>query len=98
MRPQQPQATLSSASHTPNMEQILFDYAKSQGPSFVMFCVALWFLWNMNKGLLTKLNEERNEHLKSLALQIQDLKEAIVECERDRKELWSRIIERERHD
>lgn len=46
----------------------------------------------MNKGLITKLNEERNEHLKSLGVQIQDLKEAIVECERDRKELWAKII------
>jgi hypothetical protein len=76
------------------MEQLAIETAKSQGPAFVMFCVAIWFLHNMNKGLLTKLNEERNEHLKSLGVQINDLKEAIIECERDRKELWYKVLER----
>lgn len=80
------------------MEQLVVDAARSQGPYFIMFCVAIYFLNNMNKGLIVKLNEERNEHLKSLGHQIDDLRKAIVECERDRKELWSRIIERTQHD
>lgn len=80
------------------MEQLIIEAARGQGPYFIMFCVAVYFLNNMNKGLITKLNEERNEHLKSLGDQINDLRKAIEECERDRKELWSRIIERTQHD
>jgi len=74
------------------MEELFLKTAGSQGPYFIMFCTAIYWMNNMNKGLITKLNEERNEHLKSLGVQIQDLKEAIVECERDRKELWATII------
>jgi hypothetical protein len=76
------------------MEQLLLETAKGQGAYFAMFCIAIYFLNNMNKGLITKLNEERNEHLKSLGDQIDGLRNAIIECERDRKELWSRILER----
>lgn len=76
------------------MEELFLKTASSQGPYFIMFCIAIYWMQNMNKGLIEKLNEERNEHLKSLAEQIRDLKEAIIECERDRKELWARIIER----
>lgn len=76
------------------MEELFLKTASSQGPYFIMFCIAIYWMQNMNKGLIEKLNEERNEHLKSLAEQIRDLKDAIIECERDRKELWARIIER----
>lgn len=74
------------------MEQLIIEAARGQGPYFIMFCVALYWVSNMNKGLITKLNEERNEHLKTLGDQIDDLRQAILDCERDRKELWSRII------
>jgi hypothetical protein len=76
------------------MEQLLLDTAKGQGPYFIMFCIALYWMQSMNKGLIVKLNEERNEHLNALGEQIRDLKEAIIDCERDRKELWSRILEK----
>ena len=74
------------------MEQLIIEAAKGQGPYFIMFCVDLYWVSNMNKGLITKLNEERNEHLKTLGDQIDDLRQAILDCERDRKELWAKII------
>ena len=76
------------------MEALLLKVAEGQGPYFVMFCIALYWMQNMNKSLIVKLNEERNEHLKALGDQIDDLRQAILDCERDRKELWSRILER----
>jgi len=76
------------------MEQLLLKAAEGQGPYFIMFCIALYWMQSMNKGLIVKLNEERNEHLKALGDQINDLREAILDCERDRKELWARILEK----
>jgi hypothetical protein len=76
------------------MEQAFNEAIKGQGLPFVMACIAVAFIQQMNKGLISKLNEERNEHLKTLGAQINDLKDAIVECERDRKELWAKIMEK----
>lgn len=76
------------------MEELLLKTANGQGPYFVMFCIAIYWMQNMNKGLITKLNEERNEHLKALGDQIDDLRQAIIDCERDRKELWGKVLER----
>jgi len=73
------------------MEQLFIEASKSQGIPFIMACIALAFIQQMNRGLITRLNEERHEHMKALGQQINDLKEAILECERDRKELWSKI-------
>jgi len=76
------------------MEQLFAEASKSQGLPFLMACVAIAFIQQMNRGLITRLNEERNQHMKVLGDQINDLKEAIIECERDRKELWAKVLER----
>lgn len=76
------------------MEQMLIEAMRGQGLPFVMACVAIAWIQRMNKDMVSKLNEERTEHLNALGAQIGDLKNAIVECERDRKELWSRILDR----
>lgn len=76
------------------MEQLLIEAMRGQGLPFVMACVAIAWIQRMNKDMVSKLNEERTQHLSALGEQIGDLKSAIVECERDRKELWSRILEK----
>lgn len=76
------------------MNELLVEASKNQGLPFLMACVAIAFIQQMNRGLITRLNEERNLHMKALGDQINDLKEAIIECERDRKELWAKVLER----
>jgi hypothetical protein len=75
------------------MNELFSEAAKSQGLPFLMACIAIGFIQHMNKGLIRGLNEERSKHLQALADQIGDLKEAILECDRDRKELWLKIAE-----
>ena len=76
------------------MNELFTEASKSQGLPFLMACLAVAFIQQMNRGLITRLNEERNEHMQTLGQQINDLKEAILECERDRKELWAKVLER----
>jgi len=78
-----------------NMEQLLsrmLEQVAGQGLPMAFTIVAVWFLHQTNKGLIVRLNEERSEHMNALGDQIKDLREAVMECERDRKELWSKII------
>ena len=77
------------------MEQLIskmLEQVAGQGLPMAFTIVAVWFLHQTNKGLIVRLNEERSEHLDALSYQIKDLREAVMECERDRKELWSKII------
>lgn len=76
------------------MEQIFNEMAKGQSLPFIMACIAIAWIQKTNKDIISKLNEERTKHLYALGEQINDLKEAIVECERDRKELWNKILEK----
>lgn len=77
------------------IDQIFSEMAKGQSLPFVMSCVAIAWIQRTNKDIISKLNEERTKHLDSLGEQIRDLKNAIVECERDRKDLWSKILGKE---
>jgi hypothetical protein len=70
----------------------MLDQISGQGLPMAFTIVAVWFLHQTNKGLIVRLNEERSEHMDTLSDQIKDLREAVMECERDRKELWSKII------
>lgn len=70
----------------------ILEQVASQGLPMAFTIVAVWFLHQTNKGLIVRLNEERSEHMNTLGDQIKDLREAVMECERDRKELWSKII------
>jgi ABC-type uncharacterized transport system permease subunit len=77
------------------MEQLIgkmLDQAAGQGLPMAFTIVAVWFLYQTNKGLIVRLNDERNEHMITLGDQIKDLREAVMECERDRKELWAKIL------
>lgn len=77
------------------MEQFfngILNQAFSQGLPMGFTIVAVWFLHQTNKELIVRLNDERSEHMNTLGEQIKDLREAVMECERDRKELWSKII------
>ena len=77
------------------MEQLvarMLEQVAGQGLPMAFTIVAVWFLHQANKGLIVRLNEERSEHMDTLSNQIKDLREAVMECERDRKELWSKII------
>jgi len=77
------------------MEQLIakmLDQAAGQGLPMAFTIVAVWFLYQTNKGLIVRLNDERNEHMTTLGDQIKDLREAVMECERDRKELWAKIL------
>jgi hypothetical protein len=86
---------LVSLLYVNNMEQLLsrmLEQVAGQGLPMAFTIVAVWFLHQTNKGLIVRLNEERSEHMNTLSDQIKDLREAVMECERDRKELWSKII------
>lgn len=77
------------------MEQFvskILEQAAGQGLPMAFTIVAVWFLYQTNKGLIVRLNDERNEHMTTLGDQIKDLREAVMECERDRKELWAKIL------
>jgi ABC-type uncharacterized transport system permease subunit len=77
------------------LEQLInrtLEQAVGQGLPMAFTIIAVWFLHQTNKGLIVRLNEERSEHMDTLSDQIKDLREAVMECERDRKELWSKII------
>jgi hypothetical protein len=81
--------------HPSSMEQLIgkmLDQVAGQGLPMTFTIVAVWFLHQTNKGLIVRLNEERSEHMNTLSDQIKDLREAVMECERDRKELWAKII------
>ncbi|NDB70361.1 MAG: hypothetical protein EB015_20620 [Methylocystaceae bacterium] len=78
------------------MEQLIakmLDQVAGQGLPMAFTIVAVWFLYQTNKGLIVRLNDERNEHMTTLGDQIKDLREAVMECERDRKELWAKILQ-----
>jgi len=76
------------------IEQVFSDLAKGQSLPFVMACIAIAWIQRTNKDIISKLNEERTKHLDALGEQIKDLKDAIIECERDRKDLWAKVLEK----
>lgn len=60
----------------------------TQGQPFtvVMLLIAIWWINRTNTDLIGRLHVERNERLDRLET-------AIAECERDRKELWQKILQ-----
>lgn len=60
--------------------------AQGQPFTVVMLLVAIYWMNRTNTDLIGRLHTERAERLDRLET-------AISECERDRKELWQKILE-----
>jgi len=64
----------------------LFELAHGQSFTVVILLVAIWWMNRTNSELIARLHVERAERLDRLET-------AISECERDRKELWQKILQ-----
>lgn len=64
----------------------LLELAHGQPFTVVILLVAIWWMNRTNSELIARLHVERAERLDRLET-------AIAECERDRKELWLKILQ-----
>lgn len=64
----------------------LLEVAHGQPFTVLMLLIAIWWMNRTNTDLIGRLHAERAERLDRLET-------AISECERDRKELWQKILQ-----
>jgi hypothetical protein len=66
------------------MEQVI-ELSKGQAFPVVLLMVAIFWMQRMNADLIARLHAERTDRLDKLEA-------AIEECERDRKDLWVKLL------